>query len=66
MKYKVMDPRYVSDRETNPMFTSNDKKEAIIVADEIGSGTVVVRIDESGAKEIVYTAAYQTDLGLFE
>ena len=64
MQYEVIDPRYFSNKDTNVMFASNDKQEAIFVADEIGAGTVVVRCDESGLREIVYIASYKSDLSL--
>ncbi len=46
------------------MFASNDKQEAIAVAEDVRQGTVVFRVDESGLKEIVFTAGYKSDLGL--
>ena len=66
MEFQVIDSRYFSDKNTNVMFATSEKQEAIIIANEIGSGTVVVQIDESGLKEIVYISGYKTELGLVE
>jgi hypothetical protein len=66
MQYQVIDVRYTIDKHTNVLFASNDKQEAMTVAEEIGQGTVVVRNDESGLREIVYASGYKSDLGLFE
>jgi hypothetical protein len=63
MKYQVVDSRYISDKDANVMYASNDKQESILVAGEIGSGTVVVR-NEDGLEEIVYRTGYKRDLGL--
>jgi hypothetical protein len=63
MKFQVIDFRYITDKGTNVMYATNDKHEAIFAADEIGSGTLVVR-NEDGLIEIVYRAGYKTDLGL--
>ena len=59
MKYQVIDSRYISGKDTNVMFETQDKQEAITVAREIGSRTVVVRNDEVGLREIVYTSPYK-------
>ncbi len=65
MKYLVMDAGYCVDKDANAIFGTNDKQEAILVARDFGSGTVVVRADGE-EKEIVYIASYKEDLGLAE
>lgn len=66
MQYQVMDSRYISDKREYVMFASNDKQEAIAVAKEIDSGSVVVRIDECGLREIIFVSKYKNDLGLHQ
>lgn len=64
MKYQVMDCRYTKDSKVDILFATNDKREAIIVADEIGSGATVVRNDEELDPEVIYIAPYKTTLEL--
>jgi hypothetical protein len=66
MKYQVFSSSFRLDKNPNAMFATNDKQEAVTVAEDIGPGSMVLRLDESGLKEIIYTAPYKLDLGLFE
>jgi hypothetical protein len=53
MQYQLIDSRYISDKKVTGSFASNDKQEAILVAKDIGSETVVIRIDERGLRETI-------------
>jgi hypothetical protein len=64
MIYQIFNSRYHHDKTVDVLFATNDKQEAILVADDIGGGSVVVRNDEELSPEIVYIAPYKLDVGL--
>ncbi len=64
MKYLVMEGRYNFGQETDVMFATNDKEEAIEAAKDFGQGMVVVCLDKKGNKLRIFTAAYKSDLAL--
>ena len=65
MVYQVMECRYnYSPDETDILFATNDRQEAIEAAKEFGPGTVVLQVDELGNKARIFTAPYRSDLGI--
>jgi hypothetical protein len=65
MDYQVMECRYnISPDDADIFFATNDRREAIEAAKEFGAGTVVLWIDEAGNKTRIFTASYESDLGI--
>lgn len=65
-EYLVMDDRYhYKGLDTDIAFATNDLDESILVANEIGFNSVVVRYDPDTEKyELVYNATFNADLPL--
>lgn len=67
MKYQVMEGRYNFDENSaDVMFATNGKQEAIEAAKDFGQGAVVVSVDEKGSKQRIFSASYNTELGVKE
>lgn len=66
MEYLVVSARFNDDKNADATFATDDKDEAIEAAKDGGSGTVVVRVDETGNKTVVFTAPYKKELSLPE
>jgi hypothetical protein len=67
MDYLVLDAGYNYGRaDADVMFSTNDKAEAIEAAKDFGSGTVVIKVDQKGAKQRIFTAPYTKELELTE
>ncbi len=67
MDYLVLDAGYNYGKEdTDVMFATNDKQEAIEAAKDFGQGTTVVFVDEQGNKQRIFTASYEINLALEE
>ncbi len=62
-----MEGRYNFDEnEADVLFATNEKEEAIEAAKDFGQGTVVISVDQAGNKQRVFTAPYQSELGIAE
>jgi len=50
MKYKVVDAGYKLGKDENVLFATNDKQEAIKVANDSGFGVIVIKINEDNTE----------------
>jgi hypothetical protein len=65
MDYLVLDCGYNYGKDdADIMFATNEKDEALETAKDFGAGTVVVKVDEKGNKERIFTTPYKSDLAL--
>lgn len=65
-EYLVMEERYFHKGiDSDIAYATNDLAEAILVANRVGLNSVVVRYDaDTGEYELVYAAAFNTELAL--
>ncbi len=67
MDYLVLDCGYnFGNEDADVLFATSDKDEAIEAAKDFGAGTVVVKVDEKGKKQRIFTAPYESDLAVKE